>query len=101
MIKHIVIINFRKSQKNYLGVLEKTRSIVLSLPGVEKIVIVPNESQYVPKDVISYGYLIDFKDQKALDHFMKDPKHFEANALFEKDLADPPFAVLTFKTDSH
>jgi hypothetical protein len=57
--------------------------------------IFPNESCYVPKEVESVGVELSFADEQALDVFMKHPKHYAANALFEKYLADPPYMVLT------
>ena len=41
------------------------------------------------------GVEILFEDNNALEVFMNHPKHFEANAIFEKHLADPPYMVLT------
>jgi hypothetical protein len=55
----------------------------------------PNDSKYVPADICSIGIEILFEDKKALDAFMKHPKHFEANVIFENYLADPPYMVLT------
>ena len=49
----------------------------------------------MPENVLSIGVEILFEDQIALEVFMKHPKHYEANALFEKYLADPPYMVLT------
>jgi len=45
--------------------------------------------------VISIGIEILFEDEKALEIFMSHPKHYKANEIFEKHLADPPFMVLT------
>lgn len=36
-----------------------------------------------------------FENSVALDAFMDDPKHYEANAIFERYLADPPYMALT------
>ena len=95
MIRHIVILQFKKTSLDYLALLEKTRPLVNEIPGITQYSLYLNESKYVPKNVISVGVEILFKDKHALDIFMKHPKHFEANALFEKYLADPPYMVLT------
>ena len=95
MIRHIVILQFQKTSLDYLALLEKTRPLVNEIPGITQYSLYLNESKYVPKNVISVGVEILFKDKHALDIFMKHPKHFEANALFEKYLADPPYMVLT------
>jgi len=95
MIRHIVIIHFRKSSLDYLALLEKTRPLISEIPGIISYQLFRNESQYVPENVSSVGVEIHFKDQHALDVFMKHPKHFEANAIFEKYLANPPYMVLT------
>jgi quinol monooxygenase YgiN len=100
MIRHIVIINFKRKMIDYLALLEKTRPIVTQIPGIVSYHLYPNESKYVPENVISIGAEIIFKDQHSLDIFMNHPKHFEANALFEKYLADPPYMVLTYGCDS-
>lgn len=95
MIRHIVILHFVKSPMDYLALLEKTRPILSHIPGIVNYQIYRNESKYVPHNVISFGVEIHFKDKHAFDVFMHHPKHFEANALFEKYLADPPYMVLT------
>lgn len=97
MIRHIVILHFKKSEIDYLDLLEKTRPYLREIPGIVSYEIFPNDSKYVPENVTSLGVEIRFKDQEALDVFMKHPKHYEANALFEKYLADPPYMVLTHK----
>lgn len=95
MIRHIVILHFKKSSLDYLALLEKTRPILNQIPGIISYQLYPNDSKYVPKNISSVGVEILFKDKKALDVFMNHPKHFEANAIFEKYLADPPYMVLT------
>lgn len=95
MIRHIVILHFKKTSQNYLDLLEKTRPLVKQIPGIISYKLYPNDSKYVPENVTSIGIEILFEDRHALDVFMKHPKHFEANALFEKHLADPPYMVLT------
>lgn len=96
MIKHIVIIQFKKKPIDYVALLEKTRPLLEQIPGIIKYSLYPNESKYVPENVISIGVEILFQDKKAFDDFMTDPKHFEANAIFEEYLADPPYMVLTY-----
>jgi quinol monooxygenase YgiN len=96
MIRHIVILNFRKDERqDYLALMRETIPIVKEIPGVLSYEIFENQSHYTPNDVISLGIEIHFRDQKALDLFMAHPKHYEANALFEKHLANPPYMVLT------
>ncbi len=80
---------------DFQGLLEKTRPLVEQIPGIVKFSIYNNESKYVPNDVFSLGIEILFKDKNSLNTFMHHPKHFEANAIFEKYLADPPYMVLT------
>ncbi|SCA58943.1 hypothetical protein AB751O23_BI_00080, partial [Chlamydiales bacterium SCGC AB-751-O23] len=57
--------------------------------------IYPNDSKYTPQDVYSLDVEIIFRDKVAFDVFMKQPKHYEANAIFDKYLANPPYMVLT------
>jgi hypothetical protein len=95
MIRHIVILHFKKSSLNYLALLEQTRPILNQIPGLISLQLYPNNSNYVPKNISSVGVELHFKDKKAFDVFMNHPKHLEANAIFEKYLADPPYMVLT------
>ena len=96
MIRHIVIINFRKDlDLDFASLLEETRPYIDQIPGIVKYSIFINISKYTPQDVCSLGVEILFEDEQALETFMNHPKHYEANALFEKHLADPPFMVLT------
>ncbi len=98
MIRHIVILNFKKGlYPDYLSLMEKTKPYLSEIPGIMSYKIFQNESKYTPKNVISIGVEIEFKDQDALEIFMAHPKHYEANALFEKYYADPPYMVLTYK----
>lgn len=80
---------------DYLALLEKTRPLLKQIPGIISFHIYPNDSRYVPENVSSIGVEIHFKDRNALDVFLDHPKHFEANAIFEKYLADPPYMVWT------
>ena len=96
MIRHIVIINFKKSlHEDYPGLLEKTRPFLEHIPGIVSYKIFPNKSKYVPENVYGIAVEIIFENKAALDGFMEHPKHTEANAIFEAYLADPPFMVLT------
>ena len=95
MIRHIVILHFKKSSVDYLSLLERTKPILKQIPGIISFRLYPNDSKYVPENIISIGVEILFVDKNALDVFMNHPKHFEANAIFEKYLADPPYMVLT------
>lgn len=95
MIRHIVILHFKKSAIDYLALLEKTRPFLNQIPGIISYHLYQNDSKYVPENITSVGVEIIFKDKYALDVFMSHPKHFEANAIFEKYLADPPYMVLT------
>jgi quinol monooxygenase YgiN len=96
MIRHIVIIYFRKdAYADYLSLMEKTKPLINSIPGIISYKIFQNTSKYVPKDINSIGVEIIFKDKDALDLFMTNPKHYEANALFERYMAEPPYMVLT------
>ena len=98
MIRHIVILQFRKdSSKNYLAIIEDARPYLNQIPGIINFSVFKNESKYVPEDVYSVGVEIIFKDKDALNVFMKHPKHYEFNSLFEKYLADPPYMVLTYE----
>lgn len=65
------------------------------IPGIISFKLYLNYSKYIPENISSVGVEILFEDKKALDVFMNHPKHFEANAIFEKYLADPPYMVLT------
>jgi hypothetical protein len=95
MIRHIVILHFQKKPVDYMALLEQTKPLLKEIPGITQYSLYANESKYVPENVISIGVEILFKDRHALETFMKHPKHFEANAIFEKYLADPPYMVLT------
>lgn len=99
MIRHIVILQFKKTTIDYLSLLEKTRPLLKEIPGILKYSIYPNKSKYTPENQISIGIEILFQDKNALDGFMKHPKHFEANAIFEGYLADPPYMVLTHEEE--
>jgi heme-degrading monooxygenase HmoA len=95
MIRHIVVINFRKGEyPNYLELLDKTKSHIAKIPGILSYKILRNESHYTPKNRESYRVEIIFRDQEALETFMSHSEHEKANAHFEKYLAD--FMVLTF-----
>ena len=96
MIRHIVILHFQKKfNKDYLSLLEKTRPLLVGIPGLISFQIFPNSSKYVPEEIFSIGVEIIFEDKDALNVFMNHPKHYEANAIFEKYLADPSYMVLT------
>lgn len=95
MIRHIVILQFKKDGKDYLSLMKQTVPIVNQIPGILSYELFENQSKYVPQNVTSIGLELKFRDQEALDVFMTHPKHFEANAIFEKYLADPPYMVLT------
>lgn len=98
MIRHIVILHFKKyPNKNYEKILNKTKPLILEIPGIIKYEIFQNISKYTPKDVDSLGVEIIFKDEKALNIFMEHPNHYTANATFETYLSDPPYMVLTHK----
>jgi len=96
MIRHLVIINFfKKYKKDFRALLEATRPHVAKIPGILEYRIYGNGSRYVPDGIESFGVEIHFGSKEDLDVFMKHPAHFEANAIFEEYLADPPFMVLT------
>jgi hypothetical protein len=96
MIRHIVILHFKKDlHSDYYALMCGTKSMILQIPGVISYEIFENESKYTPHDVLSLGVEIIFEDESALDTFMEHPKHYDANALFEKYLADPGYMVLT------
>jgi Stress responsive A/B Barrel Domain len=96
MIRHLVILHFRKDlHADYPALLERTKPMLEQIPGIVSFQIFPNDSRYIPKDVYSLGIEIMFEDRAALDCFMNHPKHYEANATFERYLADPPYMVLT------
>lgn len=98
MIRHIVILHFKKEyHQDYFKLLESTRSLVSQIDGIFKYTIFENDSKYTPKHIYSLGVEIIFKDENALESFMNHPKHYEANAIFEKYLADPGYMVLTHK----
>ena len=56
-------------------ILETTKPLILQIPGI-----------------ISYDI---YENQDALEVFLGHPKHYEANKIFEKCLADPAYMVLT------
>ena len=96
MIRHIVIISFwKKFQLDFVDLVEGSRPYIQDISGLLYYEVFANESDYVPKDIVSVGVEIHFKDTEALKCFMEHPKHSEANARFEMYLADPPFMVLT------
>jgi|GEM_PF-2382316 len=95
MIRHIVILHFKKSSLDYLALLEQTRPILNQIPGIISYKLYPNDSKYVPENISSIGVELLFENKLALDVFINHPKHYEANAIFEKYLADPPYMVLT------
>lgn len=96
MIRHIVILHFIENNEiDYFQLLKDTKPFILQIPGIIKFEIYKNESKYTPKNISSFGIEINFKDQNALEVFMNHPKHYEANATFEKYLANPPYMVLT------
>lgn len=95
-IRHIVILNFKKNdQVNFLDLMEPTRPLIENMEGISGYHIYKNESHYTPREISSIGIQIDFDSETALESFMNNPKHYEANKLFEGYLADPPFSVLT------
>ena len=97
-IRHIVILNFKKSHhQDYVSLLENTKPLISLIPGIINYDIYENESKYTPDNIFSLGVEIIFQDYSALESFMEHPKHYEANKLFEKYLADPAFMVLTHK----
>lgn len=96
MIRHIVILNFKKNlNQDFLKLLKNTKPIILEIPGIISYDVYENKSKYTPENVISFGVEIIFKNKEALEVFMKHPKHYEANNIFEKYLADPDYMVLT------
>ena len=96
MIRHIVILHFKKSfNTDYLQLLEDTKPLISQIPGVISYNIYENKSKYTPENIFSLGVEIIFKDEYALETFMNHPKHYEANALFEEYLADQGYMVLT------
>jgi hypothetical protein len=96
MIRHIVILHFQKKYAmDFKALVEKTRPLLAKIPGIVKFSIYQNDSKYVPEGISSLGVEILFKDKEALEVFMHHPKHFEANEIFVKYLADPPYMVLT------
>ncbi len=95
MIRHIVILQFKKDGRDYLALMKQTIPIVKQIQGITNYELFENQSKYVPQNMTSIGVELKFKDQKALEHFMGHPKHYEANAIFEEYLADPPYMVLT------
>lgn len=98
MIRHIVILNFKKQmQADYLTILENTKPLIEQIPGILKYQIYPNVSTYVPQNVESFGIEIVFQNSHALDIFMIHHAHYKANSMFEKYLSDPAYMVLTHK----
>ncbi len=101
MIRHIVILQFQKKPINYSALLEKTRPFLREIPGIVDYSIYRNDSKYIPENMISFGVELIFKDNNSFNVFMNHPKHYEANAIFEKYLADPPYMVLTHYLENH
>lgn len=96
MIRHIIILYFQKTlHDDYPALLEGIRPLLDQIPGIVSYQVFPNDSRYVPEDISSVGIEMIFEDRSALDIFMNHPKHYEANAIFEEYLADPPYMVLT------
>lgn len=101
-IRHIVILYFKKDkQQDYFKLLEATKPFIAEIPGILSYKIYKNQSKYTPANVFSLGVEIIFENKGALDVFMNHPKHYEANALFENYLAQPPFAVLTYELEDN
>ncbi len=100
MIRHIVILYFKKNSLDYLALLEKTKPLLNQIPGIISYQLYRNDSKYVPQNISSIGVEILFENKNALDVFMNHPKHYEANAIFKKYLADPPYMVLTHEMPS-
>ena len=97
-VRHIVILHFKKTcNQDYFKLLELTRPLISQIAGIISYNIYKNESKYIPDDIISLGIEIIFENQGALETFMGHPKHYEANTIFEKYLADPAYMVLTHK----
>jgi len=81
VIRHIVILNFKKNDRlDYLTLLESTRPVVAQIQGIVKYNIYRNESQYTPPHIESLGVEIIFENHHALETFMTHPKHHEARA---------------------
>lgn len=100
MIRHIVILHFKKDcNKNFLDLLEKTKPLILEIPGILKYNIFNNESKYTPIHIISFGIELLFKNKDSFNTFMTHPKHYEANKLFEDYLATPGYMVLTHELE--
>jgi hypothetical protein len=98
MIRHIVILHFKKDlDKDYFKLLESTKPLLFKIIGILSYSIYKNESKYTPDNVYSLGVEIVFKNQSALENFMKHPKHYEANASFKPYLANPAYFVLTYQ----
>lgn len=96
MIRHLVILHFKKdAHANYYDLLCATKPLILSIAGVMQYEVCDNDSCYTPEGVHSLAVEIFFEDQAALDGFMQDPKHYQANSLFEHYFADPAYMVLT------
>ena len=101
MIRHIVILHFKKSLDiDYFKLLESTRPFISQIIGIISYSIYKNESKYTPENIYSLGVEIVFQDQNALENFMTHPKHYEANAIFESYLATPAYFVLTYHMES-
>jgi hypothetical protein len=78
MIRHIVIINFQRNlYEDYFSLLEKTKPILMQIPGITSYKIFPNSSKYISQNVCSFGVEIIFEDKNALEIFMAHPKHYE------------------------
>ena len=100
MIRHIVIVNYlKKFGVDGRELLESTRPFINEIPGIVNYKLFSNKSKYVPDGVQSVGVEIVFEDEDSLEEFMNHPKHYEANALFENYLADPPYMVLTHEIE--
>ncbi|MGE3954149.1 MAG: Dabb family protein [Parachlamydiales bacterium] len=96
MIRHLIIIHFRAgAHPDYLALMGQVRQLTLQIEGIQSFKVYPNESHYVPEGIESVGVEILFKNRDALNRFMEDPRHKEANALFEQYLATPGYMVLT------
>lgn len=55
MIGHIVIVQFKKADRDYLALMKQTIPIVKQIPGIVSYELFENQSKYVPQNVTSIG----------------------------------------------
>ncbi len=73
MIRHTVVFNLRsKEEASETKVFFQKSLLLAGIKGVEKFEIL---KQVSPKNNFSYGFSMEFTDQKAYDYYNLHPEH--------------------------